>query len=717
MDSTTPVSKESERGKRASVRSPAFLRVVRMVLPHRRLLITGISASVVYALLHSVSILGALPILKTLLEEEGLHGWVDRAVAGMHIGATLTVREASLDRPQALIVQGVDESLNVTQPGFSIGDEITALNSEQLAPRLLLVRLAELGVGERAILDVRAPNGGESRTIELALSQLSMAWQAGSYITSLLPRERGRDDRLTTLTYVLTTVVIIVIIANGCRFVAQYFVGLGVLMAMLDLRRELYRKVLNLPMSYFTRDVGDIVSRMVQDVQDVQRGVMSLFGKTIREPLKAIFILTVALWMDWQITITMVIAAPIAVLIFWRVGASVKKANKKLLRGYGAMIAALGETLSTVGVIKAYTGERLERRRLWNIDRKMFHQQVKILRLESLLSPALEVIGIVGVSVVTVWLGSRVIAHDIDASTFGALIIALAMMFDPLRKMADVYTRVQRSSAGAERLYELLDAVEESDLHEQTAMLEPLARDIEFRDVSFVYPETDKTVLDHVSLTVQAGETIALVGPNGAGKTTLVNMLTRFYEPQEGAILFDGIDIRTVPLGNLRRQIGLVTQDSVVFPIPLADNIAYGTRNGSRETVIAAAERAYADEFIRTLPQGYDTIPGDMGKTLSGGQRQRIAIARAVLRNAPILIFDEATSQIDSESEQRIQIALREFSKDRTTFIVAHRLSTIRFADRIVVMEAGKIIATGTHDELSQSCPLYRTLCETQLLA
>ncbi len=522
---------------------------------------------------------------------------------------------------------------------------------------------------------------------------------------------------MTALRYVLTAVVLLVILANGARFVADYCIGRAVFRAMLDLRRKLYAKVLKLPMSRFTRDTGDLVSRFVQDIQDVQRGVNALFSKSIREPLKAVFILAAALVLDWRITITMVFVAPGAMLLFWKVGTSIRKANRKLLRGYGAMVEALGVSLGAIGIVKAYTSENTERLRLMQIDRKMFRQQVKIVRLQALLSPTLEVLGVVTVSIVTVWLGGRVLSGDIELAKFGTLVLVLAMLFDPLRKMADVYARIQRSAAGADRLCETLDSQDEVEAYSGTLELGPLQSEIEFRDVTFVYPDADVPALDDINLVVRRGEVVALVGRNGSGKTTLVNMLTRFHDPQSGAILFDGVNIREATLRSLRKRFGLVTQDSVVFPIPLADNISYGSRNGSREAVIDAAKRAHADEFIRTKPQGYDTVPGDGGKTLSGGQRQRIAIARAIFKNAPILIFDEATSQIDTESEQKIQAALKEFSQDRTTFIIAHRLSTITFADRIIVMDAGKIVDTGPHDELLKRCALYRGLCETQLLS
>jgi ABC-type multidrug transport system fused ATPase/permease subunit len=492
---------------------------------------------------------------------------------------------------------------------------------------------------------------------------------------------------------------------------------------------------------------------------------MALFGNLIREPLKAVAIVIWALWLDWRITLAMLLAGPIAMLIFWRVGESVRKANKKLLRGYGLMIGALSATLQTANVVKAYTAENAERRRFFRIDRKMLAQQKKLVRLDASLSPVLEVLATVAVCGLIIWLGGHVIGGSLDRSRFIALVITLAMMFDPLRKIADVYTRVQRSAAGSARLFDIFDIPEESGGTDSHLELPPLREQIEFRNVSFAYPlaaplpgssgngtprpvasglvpgapndvasgfipgaprgtgeatlastAAPKWALERVNLTIRKGETVAVVGPNGSGKTTLVGMLLRFYDPDQGALLFDGVDIRRVNLRSLRRQFALVTQEAVIFADSIAANIAYGKRGARRAEIEEAARRAYAADFIRLLPQEFATVVGERGSTLSGGERQRLAIARAILREAPILIFDEATSQVDSESEQKIQIALKEFAARRTTFIVAHRLSTIKFANRIIVMDAGRIVDSGTHEELLTRCPFYHGLCETQLV-
>jgi len=294
--------------------------------------------------------------------------------------------------------------------------------------------------------------------------------------------------------------------------------------------------------------------------------------------------------------------------------------------------------------------------------------------------------------------------------------VALSMLFDPFRKLSDVYVRVQRATAGADRIFQIIDQPVESVTDDGRVRLAPLKNCIEFVDVTFTYPGADTPAVKDANLTIQRGETVAIVGPNGSGKTTLVSLLPRLYDPELGSILYDGQNVRDSSLHSLRQQIGLVSQDAIVFAATPLENIAYGAPQCNEQKAIDAAQRAYADEFIKNIPGGYTSDLGERGSTLSGGQRQRLAIARAIFRNAPILIFDEATSQIDTESEQKIQNALQEFAKERTTIIIAHRLSTIQFADRIIVMEAGRVIDVGVHQDLFNRCDVYRNLCETQFI-
>jgi subfamily B ATP-binding cassette protein MsbA len=346
----------------------------------------------------------------------------------------------------------------------------------------------------------------------------------------------------------------------------------------------------------------------------------------------------------------------------------------------------------------------------------MFRQQLTLAKLRAFVTPTMETLGVLVGSLLTVWLASRVLSHELSMSTFATLGVALSMLFDPLRKLSDVWVRVQRSTAGAERIFAVIDQPIESDLSEANVTLAPLANDIVYDRVTFTYPGAETAALESIELTIGKGEAIAVVGPNGSGKTTLVNMLPRFFDPDAGEIRYDGLDLRKATLRSLRDQISLVSQEAVVFAGTPLENIVYGVVDPDESRAVDAAKRAYADEFIRNIPGGYGAVLGERGTTLSGGQRQRLAIARAIFRDAPILIFDEATSQIDTESEQKIQAVLREFAHGRTTLIIAHRMSTIQFADRIIVMDAGRIIDTGPHQELFERCTLYRTLCETQFV-
>jgi ABC-type multidrug transport system fused ATPase/permease subunit len=487
---------------------------------------------------------------------------------------------------------------------------------------------------------------------------------------------------------------------------------------MMSLRATLYERTLHMPMAFFSgQETADLVTRFVQDVQEIQRGLTTLFGKFVREPMRAVFLLGFAFVVDWRITLLLVVITPITVVIFVTVGRKVKKANRRLLEGYGRMVGALTTSLQNIRVVKAYTAEEPERVRLRKVDWGMFKQQLRLAKLQAFTSPMLETLGVFGASIVTVWLAGRVVGGGLSPTKFLGLGVVITAMFDPLRKLTDVYVRVMRSTAGAERIFGMLQIPIETEDSIGTVELKPLEHGIEYENVTFTYPGADQPALDGVTLSIRKGESVAIVGPNGCGKTTLVSMLPRLFKPEGGTIRYDGVDVQEAKITSLRKQISLVSQEAVVFAGTPVENIAYGNDSPDQEHVREAARRAHAEEFILNLPRGYDEVLGERGTTLSGGQRQRLAIARAIYRNAPILIFDEATSQVDSESERNIQEALADYSKDRTTFIVAHRLSTIQFADRIFVMDRGRILDTGTHEELLKRSTFYRNLCETQLIS
>lgn len=722
MDPILIDADDQQRARPGSLRSPYFRRMVALTWPHRRLIAIGILASVFYGAFQSISIIGMLPVLRVLMSDEGLHGWVQRTAAEDRLGVTI-VPEFEYGPEGPRLRQARVQKVSGWSPLHEHGAvfDIQRAGGVDASDPQFLTTIAS--ADDSVDLEFRtAPTtaGGPfiEHTVAAPLRPVSTKNRLLALLARAVPMETARTDRVTSLIYVLSTVVVLVIISNGARFVSQYFVATGVLRAVMDLRRTLYRKVLRLPMDFFSTNTADLVSRFVQDAQEVQRGLMSLFGKLIREPIKAVFILAMALWINAQLTVTMLIIAPVTVLIFWAIGRKIRKANKRLLQTYGLMIGALGTTLHAIGLVKAYNAENIERQRLWRIDRRMFKHQLRIAKLEAFLNPLLEVLGIVAIASVTVWLGAQVVRGDVAIEDFAGVLIALAMLLDPLRKFADVYPRVMRSAAGANRIFSVVDAPAEAELLEGAVDLPPLADRIEFKDVTFSYNGAAAAALDRVNLTIKKGETVAIVGPNGSGKTTLTRLLVRFYDPQTGKVFFDGVDIHNATLRSLRRQIAMVTQDPVVFDMTIAENIAYGDRKAHQDRIVSAARQAHAAEFIEARPGGYDEKIGERGVTLSGGQRQRICIARAIMRDAPILIFDEATSQVDSESELRIQDAIRSFAQGqgRTTIIIAHRLSTIRFASRVVVMDAGRIIDIGTHDELMKRCELYAALCRTQLV-
>lgn len=690
-------------------RAREFGRVVALTRNHRKGLILGLIITVGFAGLHTISIAGAFPVFQVLLEDEGLDGWIDRTIVGDRLGMTLA---PLVDTDVARVIKVSRSGLGI-KGGVRAGDEIKSPDGSPI--KSYLNQIANSEDGAAVSLLVGPP--GSSRNVTLTMGASPIQVKLLHRLAGMLP-PNGPDAKLRTLGIILIGVVCIVILSNTLRFTGEILVASAVLRSMMDLRDRLYERILHLPMVYFTGlETSDLVTRFVQDVQEIQRGLVTLFGKAIREPLRAMFLIALALAFDWRITLTIVVVVPVTVVVFLAVGRKAKKANSRLLVAYGNMIGALTASLQNLRVVKAYTAEERERQSLDAVDKRMLKQQLKLARLDAFLSPMMETLAVLAGSLLTVWLASRVLDQTLSLSKFAGLGVALSMLFDPLRKLTDVYVRIQRSTAGAERIFEILDHPPEASDVRNAEDIPPIRRGIEVDNVVFTYPGGNRPALDGVSMTIAKGETVAIVGQNGCGKTTLISMLPRLLDPDAGEIRFDGRNIRTATLSSVRKQISLVSQDAIVFAGTPIDNITYGMEISDRNRAEQAGRRAYADEFIRDLPGGYDAVLGERGTTLSGGQRQRLAIARAIYRDAPILIFDEATSQIDAESEQKIQTALRDFSTGRTTIVIAHRLSTIQFADRIVVMDTGKVIDMGTHKTLYDRCELYKTLCDTQFLA
>jgi ATP-binding cassette subfamily B protein/subfamily B ATP-binding cassette protein MsbA len=499
-------------------------------------------------------------------------------------------------------------------------------------------------------------------------------------------------------------------------------------LATLRLRNVLYRRTIDMEIARFGNEgTSDLMNRFTGDMEGLASGLNELFGKLVREPLKMIACLIGAAWISWRLLLVSLLLAPLAAYLIRWLARTLKRANRLAMEEMSVMYNTLDETFQGIKVVKAFTMERRERRRLLANSRKYFFKQMRIARYDALTRPLIEMIGVLTISLAilagaylainheTKLLGLHMTNEPLSLSMLLLFYGLLAGMSDPARKLSEVFSRIQRGAAAADRIYQLVDRQPLIVDPPQPVSLARHRQELLFEAVDFHYHSTHP-VLEQIELRIPFGETVAIVGPNGCGKSTLANLVPRFFDPTHGCVRLDGVDLRDLRLKDLRRQIGLVTQETLLFDDTVANNIRYGTPQATPEEVMEAARQAHAHRFIEErLPQGYQTVVGAKGTRLSGGQRQRIALARAILRDPAILILDEATSQIDLESEQIIQKVLQGFIRNRTTLIITHRMSVLALANRIVVMNSGRILDVGTHDQLLRRCELYGRLYDIQL--
>jgi len=488
------------------------------------------------------------------------------------------------------------------------------------------------------------------------------------------------------------------------------YVGLRI---VADLREKLYNHLQNLSLSFFTKTpTGILISRITNDVNLIQGSVSNAITGLLKDAFTIFALTGVVFYRNWKLAIIAFIIFPLAIFPIKEFGKRLRKFSRKSQQRMGTITTFLHETITGNRIVKAFNMEDYEKRRFAEENNRFFRILLKRVRIRAVSHPLMELLGGIGVAII-LWVGGySVIRGELTPGTFFSFMTALLMLYAPIRDLNKLNLEIQEGMAAAVRVYELLDITPDINEEEGAILLSPISKGIEFKDVSFKYDE--ETVLKEISLPVKAGEVIALVGMSGAGKTSLVNLLPRFYDVEKGQILFDDYDIRKVTVKSLRDQIGLVTQQTILFNDTVRNNIAYGRLKCSDPEIIEAAKAANAHDFIQRLPQGYDTIIGEQGVKLSGGERQRISIARALLKNAPILILDEATSSLDSDSEAEVQKALDELMKGRTVFVIAHRLSTIRNAHRIVVLSEGRVVEKGTHEELLSLNGEYRRLYDLQ---
>ncbi len=483
-----------------------------------------------------------------------------------------------------------------------------------------------------------------------------------------------------------------------------------------DLREGTYKKLLVLPLSYYSEEKkGDIISKMSNDVVEIEWSVLLGIELIFREPLSIALILSTMIYISPELTIFVFAMLPLTALLIGKVGNSLKRTSTKGQEMAGSIIASLEETLGGLRIIKAFNAEATSIKKFENLNLKYFNLMVNMYRKRDLASPMSEFLG-VGILVIILWFGGKIVLDgEMDPSEFIAFIMLFSQIISPAKSLAKAWYNVQKGAASADRLGELVNAKNTITDEKDAVDISSFSKSIEYKNVSFKYDKD--LVLKNVSLSLEKGKTIALVGASGGGKSTLADLLPRFYDPIEGDILIDGTPIRKAGIKSVRNQMGIVTQQSILFNDSIVNNIAFGSENATMEDVIEAAKIANAHDFISKFPDGYQTNIGDGGGKLSGGQKQRISIARAILKNPPILILDEATSALDTESEQLVQSALNNLMKNRTSLVIAHRLSTIQNADTILVIDAGEIAESGTHDELISLKGIYYNLCQLQSFA
>ena len=485
-----------------------------------------------------------------------------------------------------------------------------------------------------------------------------------------------------------------------------------------DLRNALYRHIHELPLAYFTNErTGNLISRIMNDIPVINTGISATFQTMVREPLLLIVYLTICLVLSWKLTLIAFVVFPAVLLVIALVGRRVHRESGLAQERIADLTSTLHETISGVKVVKAFSMEEFENRKFARESHGYFRTILHVTNVRNLASPMTEFLSAAAGGVIIWYGGLQVLGHAMDSSEFILFLFAMFQLMPPVKELSNVNNRIQEASAAGDRVFEVLDTEPNIRDAADAVALPSFERELRFDNVSFRYGEGD-TVLDGISLTIRKGEVVAVVGPSGAGKSTLIDLVPRFYDPTAGRILIDGIDLRRVRLRSLREKIGIVTQETILFNDTVRNNIAYGLEDCPLASIVEAAKAANAHSFISEMPFGYDSVIGERGVKLSGGERQRLALARAILKNPPVLILDEATSALDTESEILVQEAIERLMTGRTSIVIAHRLSTIQHADRIVVIEGGKVVEAGKHSELiGKTRGLYRKLYQLQFRA
>ena len=511
-------------------------------------------------------------------------------------------------------------------------------------------------------------------------------------------------------------IVVLYAVKGLFSYFATYLMSWVGQRAVMDLRNRLYQHVIRQSVGFFKRkSTGTLISHITNDVEKIQQAVSEALGDLLMQSFALVGYGALLFYYDFWLAVVCLVTAPLAVYPLVTLGRKLRRITDTGLERWRDISNILHEAISGSRIVKAFRMEGFETERFETATNRLFRSNMRITRVISIMPPIMELVGGIGLAA-AIWYGSRSIAQgQMTTGEFTSFMAALFMMYTPVKKLSRVNATFQQALSAASRIFAVLDTEQEIQEAPDAVDIAPLAQRIEFREVQFAYDDGEGPALEKVSLIIEAGQVVALVGMSGAGKSTLASLVPRFYDPTGGAVLFDGVDIRKATLSSLRGQIGLVTQEVILFNDTVRNNIAYGLKTIADAEIRKAAAAANALEFIEALPRGFDTVVGEKGSRLSGGQRQRLAIARAILKNPPILVLDEATSSLDAESEALVQQALENLMVNRTTIVIAHRLSTVRRADQIVVIEDGRVQEVGRHDELiRRSTSLYRRLYQLQ---
>jgi ATP-binding cassette subfamily B protein/subfamily B ATP-binding cassette protein MsbA len=661
-----------------------FVRALRHCYPYRYRLAISIICAGCAAALWGLAFTSIQPVLRILSTGQNLQTWVD-------------------DR-----IDDVQKHIDIHQ------DEIDKLHDQEKRNE----KIESVKAREQREREVTHDLARHESKLETYRTELYRYQLARKYIYRYFP-----TGTFQTLSWIIFLVVASVALKGIFEFSQETLVGSVVNLSLFDLRNRFYRNVVHLDLGQFNdQGTSELMARFTNDMELVGNGQKVIFGRVIGEPLRILSCVILACYISWQLTMMFLILVPIALFVVTKVSHTMKRATRRLLERMSNIYKILKETFEGIRVVKAFTMEPYERRRFHAVTRDYYRKSMLVVRMDALTSPLIEVLGLAAVAAAllagaylvltqeTRILGVRMTAEPLESETLLQLYALLAAISDPVRKLSSVFTKLQSGVAASDRVFAFLDreprVTSNGDgprvVHQES---------IEFRNVCFSY-DPHRAILTHINASVSFGETIAVVGKNGCGKTTLLGLLPRFYDPDHGSVLIDGQDIRNINLRFLRRQIGVVTQDPILFDDSIYNNIAYGNRRASAEDVEAAARKAFLHDIIMKLKDGYKTRIGEAGAMINGGMRQKIALARAIIRDPRILILDEFTSQYDAQSEAEIHEALRGFMRQRTTLVITHRLKTLEIANRILVLDNGRLAAIGTHNELMNSCLPYQRLQE-----